>query len=180
MQVRLAKIQFSAVFNNSMNALDIIIIICYIPALIRGISKGFIEQAVALASIVASVWTASKYYAALAAWAGPFLNLSGSLINVISFIVILLAVIFLMYYVGRVITGVIGRATLGWIDRLLGLFFAIALVTVVLGIIIVFFDTVNTKLDLVHGGMLDNSVMYNGIRDIAYKIFPHFIQTPAQ
>lgn len=159
-----------------MNVLDIIIILCFVPSLIHGISKGFIEQAIALASIVASVWTASAYYHALASWAGGFLKLSGDALNIISFIVILVAVILAIYWIGRIITGVVGRASLGWINRLLGIFFAVALVTVVLGVVIILFDTLNTRLDLVHGKVLDNSIMYNGIKDIAYKLFPHFTQ----
>ena len=38
-----------------MATLDIILLICFIPGIIRGISKGFLEQALSLAGIVLSV-----------------------------------------------------------------------------------------------------------------------------
>ena len=44
-----------------MNTLDIILLILFIPGLIRGMSKGFIEQAVSLVGIVLSVYLAFRF-----------------------------------------------------------------------------------------------------------------------
>ena len=48
-----------------MNVLDIVILLLFVPGIIRGLTKGFIEQAVTLAGIVAAVWMAYHYWAAV-------------------------------------------------------------------------------------------------------------------
>ena len=45
-----------------MNVLDIIILLLFLPGIIRGLTKGLIEQAVSLAGIVASVWAANPSF----------------------------------------------------------------------------------------------------------------------
>ena len=51
-----------------MNVLDIVLIILFIPAIIRGISKGFIEQVIALASLFLSAWLAYLFADKVGTW----------------------------------------------------------------------------------------------------------------
>ena len=44
-----------------MNPLDIILLICFLPAVIRGLSKGFLEQAICLVGLFVSVWAAFRF-----------------------------------------------------------------------------------------------------------------------
>jgi uncharacterized membrane protein required for colicin V production len=41
-----------------MNILDIIIIICFIPVLVSGYKKGFINQAISIVALITGAWTA--------------------------------------------------------------------------------------------------------------------------
>ena len=59
-----------------MNVLDIIILLLFLPGIIRGLTKGLIEQAVSLAGIVASVWAAYKYYGKTIGQDAPYISLS--------------------------------------------------------------------------------------------------------
>ena len=54
-----------------MATLDIILLCCFIPGIIRGLSKGFLEQALALAGIVLSVWAAFHFSALVCTWLKP-------------------------------------------------------------------------------------------------------------
>ena len=75
-----------------MATLDIILLICFIPGIIRGISKGFLEQALSLVGIVLSVWAAFKFSALVCDWLKPYLSLSETTLNVVAFALILVAV----------------------------------------------------------------------------------------
>ena len=44
-----------------MNTLDIVILLLFIPGIVRGISKGFIEQVISLVGIVLSAYLAFKF-----------------------------------------------------------------------------------------------------------------------
>ena len=108
-----------------MSVLDIILLVCFIPALITGISKGFIQQAAGLASVILGTWLAFKFSEKLSVLMAPGLNLDEKWLHVISFAIILIITILLLALVGKILSGVLELATLGWVNRVLGFIFAI-------------------------------------------------------
>ena len=156
-----------------MATLDIILLVCFIPGIIRGISKGFLEQALALAGIVLSVWTAFHFSGLVAIWLQPYVDFSETTLNVIAFALILVAVSLLVLLIAKLLTKVTELAMLGWLDKLLGLVFALAVNALFIGIFIVLFDTLNTKFELVKPEVLDGSIVYTTLRDLCYLVFPY-------
>ena len=156
-----------------MATLDIILLVCFIPGIIRGISKGFLEQAFALAGIVLSVWTAFHFSGLVATWLQPYVDFSETTLNVIAFALILVAVSLLVLLIAKLLTKVIELTMLGWLDKLLGLVFAIAVNALVIGVFIFLFDTLNTKFELVKPEVLNGSIVYTTLRDLCYLVFPY-------
>ena len=156
-----------------MSAPDIIILLCFLPAVISGLMKGFIQQVVALVSLLLGAWLAFKFSNVVGEWLQPYFNVSETVMHVISFAVIMVAVVLVLFVLGKILTGVTKLVMLGWLDRLLGLVFALLLAGLLIGIGIVLFDTVNVKFDLVDEAVLEESVLYAPIRDIAYTVFPY-------
>ena len=156
-----------------MATLDIILLCCFIPGIIRGISKGFLEQALALAGIVLSVWAAFRFSSLVCTWLKPYVELSETTLNVVSFALILVAVSLLVFLVAKLLTKVAELAMLGWLDKTLGLVLALAVNALVIGVFIVLFDTINTKFSLVKPEVLDGSIVYTTLRDLSYLVFPY-------
>jgi len=156
-----------------MSTPDIIILLCFLPAIISGITKGFIEQVVALLSLILGAWLAFKFSNVVGEWLKPYFEVSETVMHVISFAVIVIAVVLVLFFIGKILTGVTKLVMLGWLDRLLGLVFAILLAGLIIGIGIILFDTVNVKFELVDEAVLEESVLYGPIRDIAYTVFPY-------
>ena len=156
-----------------MATLDIILLCCFIPGIIRGISKGFLEQALALAGIVLSVWAAFRFSSLVCTWLKPYVEVSETTLNVISFALILVAVSLLVFLVAKLLTKVAELAMLGWLDKTLGLVLALAVNALVIGVFIILFDTVNTKFSLVKPEVLDGSIVYTSLRDLSYIVFPY-------
>lgn len=156
-----------------MNVLDIVILLLFLPGIIRGISKGFIEQAVSLAGIVASVWLAFRFSSLVSEKLSTYINVSDTVLKIISFIVILIAVSIVVFIVAKLLTGLFKMANLGWMNRLLGFIFAVALSAVLISVVIVLFDTVNVKFELVKSPVLTESVLYGALRDLGYAVFPY-------
>ena len=75
-----------------MNILDIILLLCFIPAVISGLRKGFIAQVVAIISLVLGIWLSVRFASAAGAWLGQWIEASQQLLNVISFAVIFIVV----------------------------------------------------------------------------------------
>ena len=156
-----------------MSTPDIIILICFLPAVISGIMKGFIQQVVALVSLLLGAWLAFKFSNVVGEWLQPYFKVSETVMHVISFAVIMVAVVLVLFVIGKVLTGVTRLVMLGWLDRLLGLVFALLIAGLLIGICIVLFDTLNAKFELVDNAILDESVLYSPIKDIAYTVFPY-------
>ena len=156
-----------------MATLDIILLICFIPGIIRGISKGFLEQALSLAGIVLGVWAAFKFSALVCGWLKPYLSLSDTTLNVVAFALILIAVSIVVLLVAKLLTKVLEMSMLGWLDKILGLAFALVVNGLLLGVFIILFDTLNLKFGFVKPEVLDASIVYTTLRDLSCLVFPY-------
>ena len=156
-----------------MGTLDIILLVCFIPALITGIAKGFVEQVVALASVILGTWLAFRFSAKLAEWLTPTFNLQGNLLQIISFAVIVILTILILHLAGRLLAGVLKLAMLGWLNRLLGFIFAIFKAALVLGMLITVFEGLNGQWNLVKPEVLADSPVYVALKGFALKVFPY-------
>ena len=156
-----------------MATIDIILLCCFIPGIIRGLSKGFLEQALALAGIVLSVWAAFRFSSLVCAWLKPYVNISETMLNVVSFALILVVISLAVLLVAKLLTKVAELAMLGWLNKILGLVFALAVNALIIGVFIVLFDTINTKFELVKPDVLDASIVYTSLRDLSYLVFPY-------
>lgn len=157
-----------------MNILDIILLVCFIPAIIGGIRKGFIAQVVAIISIVLGVWLSVKFTSIVGNWLSQWIQTSEQLINVISFAVIFIAVAVILYTIGKLLEKTIRIIMLGWLNRLLGALFAMLKCILILGFLIIIFNAINTRFGLVPASMLNESLLYAPFKDIADSVFPYF------
>lgn len=157
-----------------MCTLDIILSICLAASVIQGLVKGFTDQIIALVSIILGTWAAFKFSDLACGWAAPYLHMSGQVLHVIVFILMIIAVIVVMHLLGKVIKASIKFVMLGWLDRLLGAVFALLKATLTIGILIILFNTLNTSFHIVDETVMEKSVLYSPIKRIAYGVFPYF------
>ena len=159
-----------------MNLLDIILLILLIPGVIRGISKGFLEQVVSLAGIVLSVYMAYHFSEPVCTWLAQYITVSDTVLHVIGFAVMLVGVLIIVMFFAKLLTKVADMASLGWINKVLGFVFSLAVSALILSILIILFDTINTKFELVKSPVLTDSVLYGHLKDLGYLIFPYLKQ----
>lgn len=157
-----------------MNIIDIIILLCFVPAIINGLRKGLIAQVVAIISIILGVWLSFKFSSLVSGWlAGWFDGASPAILNIVAFVVILVVVIFALFALGKIIEASIKIIMLGWLNRLLGLLFALLKCTLIIGLVIIMFNSINSSLNLVSEDTLSGSVLYPPFKEMAYSIFPY-------
>lgn len=155
-----------------MGVTDIIILICFIPAVVRGISKGFIEQLASLAAILLGVWAATRFSGAVGDWLGGFISIEPKLLHIISFALTAILAVIALTIIGKLLSKVLSIAMLGWLDKLLGLVFSLAKAFLIIGLVIILFDSLNGVFGLVKEETLDSSVLYHAIKDACNIIFP--------
>lgn len=156
-----------------MNLLDIIILICLILALIHGIIKGFISQAISLISIIVGVWAASHFSDLVYQWLAAHITGSEQTLKIAAFAIIFVIVIVALTLIGKLLEKVIELIMLGWLNRLLGGVFAVAKWVLVMGLIALLFNELNDTFCLVSPEELAQSQVYQTISNIAGFIFPN-------
>ena len=156
-----------------MNIIDIIILVCFVPALIQGITKGFIPQAVALLSIILGAWLAFRFSEPVGEWLGGYLDLSGAWLRAAAFAVILVAVSLALNLLGKGLEKVLKVAMLGWADTLLGAVLSFLKAFLVVGLLVIVFDALNSKFSLVPQQTIDESVLYGPLKDAVDLVFPY-------
>jgi len=156
-----------------MSILDVILLICLIPALIQGLKKGFISQVISIVSLIAGVWMSFEFSTAVSAWLAQYVEASEKLLKIASFAIIMIGVFIILGIVGKSLEGILKFVMLGWLNRLLGVVFAFIKTGLVIGIVIILFNSLNNSLNLVSEETLAQSVLYPPLKDMAYTIFPY-------
>lgn len=157
-----------------MNVLDIILLLCLIPAVVQGFTKGFIAQLFALAALVAGAWTAYHFSWTATHWLLRHIEVSAAVLHAVLFAVLFVTAFYLFNYLGEALRKIVKLVLTGWGDRLLGVVFALLKTGLVIGLLIILFHALNTRFHLVPAGILDESVLYGSLKDITYAVFPYF------
>jgi len=155
-----------------MAILDIILLLCFVPAIVSGLSKGFIQQVVGFLAILVAAWAAFHFHTIMGTWLSQYLTVDASVLNVISFILIALVAALVLKLLGDLLTQALKVLSLGLLNRLLGVVFAVLKVALVLGLLILLFETLNQTLHFLKPGVTDNAVVYNALKNAANQVFP--------
>ena len=156
-----------------MSIIDIILLICFVPAIIIGVKKGFINQVISILSLIAGVWVSFEFASAVGAWMGKYIQTSESLLTLISFALIMIGVFFAMGIIGRFFESIVKFVWLGWLNKLLGLAFALLKSGLIIGIVIMVFSSINTNLHIVDEQILAQSHLYAPLKNLTYTVFPY-------
>jgi len=157
--------------------IDIITVILLAMALWKGYSRGFIVAIFSFLAILIGLAAAIKLSVVVAAWLKSSINISTNWLPFISFAVVMIIVIILVRWVASILQKSIALAMLGWLNRLAGIAFYIALYMIVYSIILFY----GTKMGLIKDLSIRTSVTYAIIEpwgpkaiDFIGDIFPIF------
>ena len=103
-----------------MNIWDIIILLLFIPGIVRGLSKGFLEQGLSLAGIVLAVWMAFHFSGKACQLLQQHITVPDAVLRILGFVVVLVIVLIGVLLLATLATKVVEMATLGWLHKALG------------------------------------------------------------
>ena len=156
-----------------MGILDIVLLICFVPAIVSGVTKGFVRQVVEILAILVAAWVAFRFSSMMSVWLAQYIQLEKIYLHIICFVLIIIIVALIMNLLGRVLTKTLNVLSLGWLKYLLGFVFGILKVAIVLGLLILGFEALNANFNLVDPKELENAVVYNALKNIANVVFPY-------
>ena len=156
-----------------MNILDIILLVCFIPAIFQGIRKGFIAQAVSIISIVLGIWASARFSNIVSDWVAQYITASDQVLKLVSFGIILVLVFLALAALGKALEGVFKLVMLGWLNKLLGVVFALLKTGLIVGLVIMAFSSLNDNFKFVQESVLNESILYPPLKKIAFEVFPY-------
>lgn len=156
------------------NAVDILIILLFIPAVINGIRKGFIRQLASLAALILGIWAASRFHPVVSGYLNNWFSTDSALMPVISFAVIFIIILIILSILGRLISKLFEIAMLGWLDKLAGLLFSIVKTALLLSILIYLLNSLDRLYKFMPKESISKSKLYSPIEKIAPAVFPFF------
>lgn len=156
---------------------DIVFVILVVLAIIRGVSRGFIVAVFSFFAIIIGVAAAMKLSYAVASWLQQSLNVSGKWLPIVSFIIVLVAVIFLVRWIANLIQAAINIAMMGWLNKLGGVVLYLFIYLFVYSIFLFYL----TKMNLLKQDTISGSRTYSLIEpfgpkavDMVGNIIPFF------
>lgn len=156
-----------------MSIIDIILLICFIPALVSGLKKGLISQLIAIISIVAGVWISFEFATVTSQWLDQYLEAPENILRIAAFALIMVGVFVVLGLVGKLLEGILNLVMLGWANKLFGVLFSFLKTALITGLLIIVFNSLNTSLDLVSQETLSESVLYTPLKNFADSVFPY-------
>lgn len=151
-----------------MNYLDIIIAIPLVWGIVIGFKKGFVIEIASLIAILAGVYGSIHF----SYFISDYLNLSSPYAPIISFAITFLLIIIIIFILAKILEKSINLLALGFLNKLAGAFFGLLKIALILSIIILLFNKLNTENTLIKEDTKKESRIYPYVSVIAPYIIP--------
>ena len=152
--------------------IDVILLLCLGWGAYKGFRKGFIIQSFVILALVLAIWGGFAFAGMLEPFMKKHLQINEVACSIVSFIVVFLLILILVYTSGYLVSKVADAVALGMINRLSGAAFGTLTNALVLSVLILLFNRVNDKKQFIETETLAKTYLYKPIEKVAPAIFP--------
>ena len=159
-----------------MGALDIILAVLLLYGLVKGFMKGFFVEIASLLSLLIGIYGAIHFSYFIADWLQTKVEWDAKYIQIAAFAATFVIILIAVSLVGKVLTKIIDAAQLGLLNKIAGGAFGIIKIGFILSIIINLFGKMNDTITFVEKETLENSILYNRVKNLAPTLFPSILE----
>ena len=159
-----------------MNTVDIILSLVLLYGLVRGFFRGLLAELASLVGIIAGIYGAVHFSQFLGDILSSQVDWQPRYVNLISFAITFIIIVFLVSLAGKMLTKVAAFAALGVVNKLLGGVFGLLKSAFVASVIIMFFKATNERIEIIEDRTLEESILYEPVEGIAPIILPSIIK----
>lgn len=157
-----------------MCTIDIIILICFLPAFYFGIKNGLVKQLISLCVVYFGIKLSVRFSQGVAAWLTENAGITEVWSKTLSFIVIFLAVALILSLIGRIIEKILKISLLGWLNKLLGVVLSMVICGLLVAAAIHMADHANNVFHFISEEKLAESKLWSVILDHSQNLFSKF------
>jgi membrane protein required for colicin V production len=155
-----------------MALIDIFLLVPILWLGFKGWKNGAVMEFMQLAAIVLGIFIASKFSHFL----GNYFNFESEYIGILYFTITFIAVVCMLFFAGYLITKFIKMIMLTWLNRLLGIVFALAKTILILSVLMFYFNKIDREETIFPTEKRDDSLLFRPIEKIAPMVMPTLMQ----
>ncbi|CAM3447054.1 CvpA family protein [Zobellia roscoffensis] len=159
-----------------MSFLDIILGLLLLYGLWKGLKNGLFVEIASIIALIAGIYGAIHF----SYYAGDYLSQNMEwnerYINIAAFVITFIVIVLAVQLAGRFLTKIANFAMLGLLNKVAGGIFGVVKVAVILGALLIFFERVNNSTGVVKGETMQESILYEPIKEIGAFIFDNVLQ----
>ena len=159
-----------------MNIFDIVITVFLLFGFVRGIMKGLFIEVASLVALIGGVWGSIHFSYFIGDFLKESVSWSEKQISLAAFAITFILIIVVVSLLGKFLTKLADLAALGLINKAFGGVFGLVKIGLVLSIVFIFFDRMNSTISFIDKDTLEESILYKPVKSIAPTIFPSIIK----
>lgn len=155
-----------------MNWLDAIIVVILILSLVTGFINGLVKEVASLAALILGIWGAIRFSTFTSEKLYDYFDMTGRYVGVIAFLITFGIIVIFIHFIGILADRVVSAASLGFINRILGIVFGLIKSMLIMSVFFVVLNAIDARRPFLPKKTIEESKFYNPISDIAPAIFP--------
>ena len=155
-----------------MGVIDIIILVFIGIGVIQGLIKGSLKQLAVIVGLIAGLLLARALFGMLAEQLAPVLGTSITVAQILSFILVWVAVPLGCSLIASVLTKALEVINLGWLNRLFGALLGAIKVMLLVGLGIYVLEYIDPKSEMVSKTTKNASLLYSPMKEFADMFLP--------
>ena len=159
-----------------MNVLDIALGALILFGLVRGLIKGLFVEVASIVALIVGIYGAIHFSNFVAEFLESRVNWDEQYINITAFAITFTIIVIAIAMAGKALTKLANFASLGILNKLLGGVFGALKIGLVLSIILIIFNKMNSTIPLVEKHEIEDSILYKPVKSLAPMIFPNIIE----
>lgn len=163
-----------------MTAIDIIILVLLGVGLIWGFIKGFLKQLASVTGLIAGLLMARALYVMVGEKLAPQIGTSVTVAQIISFVVIWVAIPLILYIVATMLTKALEAVHLGGINRIFGALLGMLISLLWVGLFIHVLQYIDSDNVLISKTKKESSLLYYPAEKVTGLFFPAIKQVTEQ
>ena len=158
-----------------MNVIDIILAALIGFGIVKGLYRGLLVEVASLLAILMGAYAAARFSNYAGVLIAKHFESSENTVSITAFVITFLASFFVISFVGKALTKLASFASLGVLNKILGGLFGGLKAAILVSVVLLVFDTLNTTLPIVSEASIAESVFYKRVQSLAPAILPNIV-----
>lgn len=154
-----------------MNYFDLIVIVPLLWGAFKGFKNGLIIEASSFAALFLGVYGAIKFSGYISSLIIKHFDIKDSLLPIISFAITFIAIVICVHLLAKLLDKLIKAVALGIINRIAGIVFGILKFLIIISLVVLILDRLNSKLNFMDPALIADSFFYTPLVSLSQFVF---------